>query len=177
MLKTLIVGALIALLTVSAHSASNNDAHLTTIDYSPYYQLTIPTTNLAGAKIFSGAGPVIKFSNSMKLGGWVTTGEEDGVPEGFDLALYPRYVLGLDSTDELPADLQRLFSLRAFGISRDAVIAEEPYRKGTLYSACDYSSCLFFVTHQAQNEHILVLKTEGFSITSIRSFLEADHAE
>lgn len=177
MFKTLIIGALTALLAVNAHSASDSAGHLTTIDYSPYYQLTIPTADLAGAKIFAGVGPAIRFSDSLRLGGWVTSGEEDGVPEGFDLALYPRYVLGLDATDELPADLQRLFSLRAFGVSQDAAIAEKPYRNGMLYSACDYPSCLFFVTHHAQNEHILVLKTEGFSINSILSFLEADHVE
>lgn len=56
MFKTLIIGALTALLAVNAHSASDSAGHLTTIDYSPYYQLTIPTADLAGAKISPASG-------------------------------------------------------------------------------------------------------------------------
>lgn len=177
MFKALIVGALAALVAVSVHSGPDQDAHLTTIDYSPYYQLTIPTSNLAGARFFSAMGPSIRFSDSVRLGGWVTNGEEDGLPEGFDLALYPRYVLGLDASDALPADMQRLFSLRAYGISQNALIAEDRYKNGILYSACDYPTCLFFVTHQAQNEHILILKSEGFDTKQILGFLEESNAE
>lgn len=151
----------------------------TTLHYSPYFKLVLPTEMLTDAKILPSAGPLIKFSDSMMLGGTITTKEQDELPKDFDLHLYPRYLLGLEPTDSLPPKLSQSFdnSRPAFGITPGAAINETPYGKGLVYSACDPVSCLIFVIQHQQNEQILMLNTKGFDLTSILSYLENNDAE
>lgn len=146
----------------------------TSLHYSPYFKLVIPTSSLIGAKILPSAGPLIKFSDSVVMSGAVTTREQDELPEDFNLSLYPRYLLGLEATDSLPENLRWSFdnSLGAFGVTPAAVITETPYEEGTVYSACDAPSCLVFVVQDAQDEQILMLNTKGFALADILSFLE-----
>lgn len=148
MLK-IITFAIAAALTVPLFAYGETDSHAaSTSVYYGRFKLTIPTSSLAGAKILSVDGPVIKFSDSMTLAGTNATRDLLGLPVDFNLALYPRYVLGLESTASLPEDLRRSLegTLRSFGIPQDAEIVEIRHEEGTVYSACAYPSCLFFAT-------------------------------
>lgn len=167
--------ALLAVLSVGCvNSETTRITESTSLHYSAYFKLAIPTSSLAGAKILPSAGPLIKFSDSVMMGGEITTREQDELPEDFNLSLYPRYLLGLEPTDLLPEDLRWSFdnSLSAFGVTPAAVVTETPYGQGTVYSACDAPSCLVFVVQHAQDEQILMLNTKGFGLADILAFLE-----
>lgn len=176
----IITFAIAAALTAPLFAYSETDSHAaSTSVYYGRFKLTIPTSSLADAKILSIDGPVIKFSDSMILAGTNATRDLLELPVDFNLALYPRYVLGLESTASLPEDLRRSLegTLRSFGIPQDAEIVEVRHGEGTVYSACAYPSCLFFATQHAQNEHLLMLFPEGFTREEIQNFLEVSDAE
>lgn len=178
MLKKASVALCVVLIALAAHGQPESDNASTSIYYGRF-KLEIPTASLANAKIFSVDGPVIKFSDSVTLGGTIITRELLQLPEDFNLALYPRYIFGLESTDLLSEDLREQFNnaLRSFGISEDAEILETPYKDGTVYSACAHPSCLFFATQHAQNEHLLMLFPEGFAREEILNFMGVNSAE
>lgn len=178
MFKKAAIALCAALTVLSANVQSENDRALTSVYYGRF-KLEIPTASLEDAKIFSVDGPVIKFSDSLTLGGTVVTRELLQLPKDFDLALYPRYIFGLESTDLLPEDLQEQLSsaLRSFGIAEDAEIQETPYADGKVYSACAHASCLFFATQHAQDEHLLMLFPEGFTRKEILHLLGVANAE
>ena len=172
MFKKTAIALCAALTALSAQGQPESDGASTSIYYGRF-KLEIPTTILANAKIFSVDGPVIKFSDSVTLGGTIVTRELLHLPADFDLALYPRYLFGLEPTDFLSEDLRKPFNnaLRSFGISEGAEILETPYKDGTVYSACAHPSCLFFATQHAQDEHLLMLFPEGFTREEILNFM------
>lgn len=144
MFKQTAIALCAALTALSVHGQPESDSASTSIYYGRF-KLEIPTASLANAKIFSVDGPVIKFSDSVTLGGAIVTRELLQLPADFDLALYPRYIFGLEPTDLLSEGLREPFNgaLRSFGIVEDAEILETPYEEGIVYSACAHPSCLF----------------------------------
>ena len=178
MFKKAAIALCAALTVLSANVQSENDRALTSFYYGRF-ELEIPTASLADAKIFSVDGPVIKFSDSLTLGGTVVTRELLQLPKDFDLALYPRYIFGLEPTDRLPEDLQKQLSgaLRSFGIAEDAAVRETPYEEGKIYSACAHTTCLFFAAQHAQDDHLLMLFPEGFTHKEILHLMGVANAE
>src|SRR5690606_24473050 len=124
-------------------------------------------------------GPALTISDSLTLGGTLVTREVLQLPADFNLALYPRYIFGIEPTDRLPEDLQKQLSsaLRSFGIAEDAAIRETPYEEGKIYSACAHTACLFFATQHAQDDHLLMLFPEGFTHKEILHLMGVANAE
>jgi len=177
MLKKFILAVSVALAAVPVHG-EHAESKTTSIFYGRF-ELKLPTHQLAGAKILSVDGPVIKFSDSVILAGTVATHETLGLPEDFELARYPRYILGLDATDSLPEEVKQALdgALGSFGIGPDAETAEIEHERGVVYSACLFPSCLIFATRPAEPEQLLMLFPEGFSRSEIVGFMGVSDAE
>lgn len=177
MLKKAILTMLVAWAVPPAYSEQGG--RNTTSIYYGRFELKVPTEQLAGAKILSVDGPVIKFSDSEILAGTNATHGTLGLPEGFELARYPRYVFGLESTASLPEELRLTLegALGSFGIASDAEIAEIQNDRGAIYSACSFPSCLIFATSRAQPEKLLMLFPEGFTRSDILGFMGVSDAE
>ena len=74
MLKKIALALTVALATASVHG-EHADSETTSIFYGRF-ELKVPTHQLAGAKILSVDGPVIKFSDSVILAGTIATHEK-----------------------------------------------------------------------------------------------------
>lgn len=171
MLKKIVLALTVALATASVHG-KHADSKTTSIFYGRF-ELKVPTHQLAGAKILSVDGPVIKFSDSVILAGTIATHETLGLPEDFELARYPRYIFGLETTDSLSGELKQVLegALGSFGIGAGAETAAIEHERGVVYSACLFPSCLIFATRAAEPEQLLMLFPEGFSRDEILGFL------
>src|SRR5690554_8023871 len=106
MLKKIVLALTVALATASVHG-KHADSKTTSIFYGRF-ELKVPTHQLAGAKILSVDGPVIKLSDSVILAGTIATHETLGLPEDLELARYPRYIFGLQTTDSRPGQSKQV---------------------------------------------------------------------
>ncbi len=178
MVKTIAFTLLIALVGACTQAKQDRELPITKVHYGRF-TLSIPTMRLESASVLSVDGPVIRFEDDVSLGGAAATRKLLELPEDFDLARYPRYVFGLESTDGLPEDVRHLLdtALQSFGLGADAEILETPYPDGIIYSACAYPSCLVFATQNAQDEHILMLYPEGLTLKEILGFMGVQDAE
>src|SRR5690606_9027440 len=177
MLKKIVLALTVALATASVHG-KHADSKTTSIFYGRF-ELKVPTHQLAGAKILSVDGPVIKFSDSVILAGTIATHETLGLPEDFELARYPRYIFGLETTDSLSGELKQVLegALGSFGIGAGAETAAIEHERGVVYSACLFPSCLIFATRAAEPEQLLMLFPEGFSRDEILGFMGVSDVE
>lgn len=141
-----------------------------TIRYSGTFKLELPASEAAGANVLYADGPLVRLRGGEVISGVLVTRELEALPADFDLASYPRYLLGLDVDRTLTPDLQTSFdqSLPALGLGEQPVITTSRHSDVHFYSVCgDHQRCVLFVVSPDQKHHILMLSTEAMSAAKV----------
>lgn len=147
----------------------------TSLLYSGYFKLSLPTSSLESAKILSSDGPTILLKNGSSLSGLVITRELESLPADFNLRDYPLYVLGLAEPDTLNPKIRSKFEnsqRELFGALQSPRLAQSSGKGYTLHSACDELECVSFLIQDKQDEQILMLSTTGFTIVDLQEAIE-----
>lgn len=158
-LKYIITIALISLLYGCALTSN------TTISYSPYFKLKVPTQDLIGATFFQTDSVSVKFTDSSVLSGLIIDKDLESLPSDFDIYDYPEYSLGLKSPDSLPKPHSELFKNSWEEVKRtynNPKIQKSEINNKTIFTACGNDACLSFLINRESPEHILMLS--GFNI-------------
>lgn len=154
------------LLAACADIAVQPELDPLTIRYSGTFKLELPALAAAGASILYADGPSLRLQGGEVISSMIVTRDLEALPENFNLALYPRYLFGLDADPALLPDLQRSFaqSLPALGLGEKPEITVSERSDAHFYSACgDNQRCVTFVVSPGQKHHILMLSTESLS--------------
>ena len=163
-------------MTAGCAAATPSDAYTTTFHYSAYFRLTLPTSSLQGAKVFGDDGPAIKFRDGRSIAALVLTREYETLPAEFDLSSYPKYLFGMESTENLPTDIRGRFerSRSELQHSLDSPqISSVRAGDAMVYAACGARECVLFVTQERQNDQILMITSNGITATEIiKSLME-----
>lgn len=165
-MKITITLLVLIMLVGCAEVTDKQEQNPLTIHYSGTFKLKLPASALTGASILYADGPSVMLQGGEVISGVIVTRELEELPEHFDLALYPRYLLGLDAPPLLSPKLQESFtrSLPALGLGAKPAITEAQHDGRHFYSACgDSQRCVMFMVSSDQKQHLLMLDTEALN--------------
>lgn len=174
-MKGFILGlGLISLVGCAGIRPSESGA-LTSVHYSAYFSLKLPTSMFDGAKVYSADGPALIFNGNKSLSGAIVTKELESLPDNFDLSKYPAYLFGLTEIAGLEANIQQRFrrSRQEMVHSLESpTISESKGADYSVFSACAGLECVSFIVQDTQSEQILMLSTNGFTPVELHNAIE-----
>ncbi|GAB2916995.1 hypothetical protein [Rheinheimera gaetbuli] len=159
-MKKLSVLMLIGSLTACAAQAT------TTLSFSADFKIALPSSVFAGATVFVADELSVKTASGQLFSGKVLSAESEQLPAGFDMQLYPQYVLKLKAVSGLSSQNTQLFSNTADEINYSfnlSDVSTEQLQGWTLYSLCKAQRCLAYVVKHKASEYILTVHANGMS--------------
>lgn len=150
----------------------SDNSSTVSIHFSGSFVVNLPYEMFEGANIVDGKPMFVKFGSGGYLMGTPLFNEEGTLPEGYSIHKFPRYLLGLDSLDDLPESLKKSFkgsqSELKYRLNNPEVVT---YSQGgtTVYHACSQKSCESYVVKKSVKDHILMLSGSGFDLSFMKS--------
>lgn len=154
-------------------SCATND--VVTMSYSSVFKLSMPVSQLAGGTIFYSDELSVKSNNGQLVSAKIISRESEGLSPGFDLRLYPEYLLGVKKTDSLNSEvgkkflnsrneIDHMYGLKNLKIDRGSETA--------VYNLCRVDSCLAFLVKNNFDEHIFTVHSIGYSQSNFTKYLK-----
>lgn len=164
---------LISIFFISLYGCSNKN--FTSISYSPFFKINVPTQQLVDSTFFKSDGIAIKFQDSSLLSGYLISKDTSGLGGSFNMNEYPEYLFGLKDTDELDKSKKTLFINSqgeinyTYGSQSVVKIANE---RKTIYLKCKDKLCISFITKSKITDQILMITGSNIKPETLMKILK-----
>lgn len=163
--------AIIALLISTGCSTQ----YTTNISYSSNFNLEVGPELLSDSIVFMSDNIAIKTSRGQVIAPLVITSELEGLPDNFNLHMYPKFILGLVPIADLPDLEMDKFKNSKLALSKSYNTDNVHIRSSgvfEIYTACKELDCYSLATKLNVKNQILALYSKGFTPTELAVILK-----